>query len=87
MQQLLTDGLKRSPTFARLLTAVNASDVIVYIERVMTLPRETVGRLTMVPMLNQQRYLRIQIRSDLPVTDATAELDVRFEARWEIEQP
>jgi len=72
VQDMLAAGLQRSATFARLLSALNASDVIVYIERVMTLPHDTLGRLTIVPVANGQRYLRIQIRSDLSTTDAIA---------------
>jgi hypothetical protein len=72
IQELLTDGLHRSPTFARLLTSLNRRDVIVYVERVMTLPRDTMGRLTIVPVLGRQRYLRIQIRGDLSRSDAIA---------------
>jgi hypothetical protein len=72
VQGYLAEGLQRSTTFARLLSELNASDVIVYIERVMTLPRETMGRLTMVPSPSRQRYLRIQIRSDLSVMEAIA---------------
>ena len=66
----LAEGLQRSTTFARLLSALNASDVIVYVERVMTLPRDTMGRLTMVPTKGNARYLRIQIRSDLSLHEA-----------------
>ncbi|HET7219597.1 MAG TPA: hypothetical protein VFJ02_16185 [Vicinamibacterales bacterium] len=65
VQAMLTEGLRRSPTFASLMTALNRRDVIVYIERSMTLPRETMGRLTIVPGVRDQRYLRIQIRADL----------------------
>jgi hypothetical protein len=72
VKQYLLEGFERSATFARLLTTLSASDVIVYIERVMTLPHETMGRLTMVPMASGPRYLRIQIRSDLSVTEAIA---------------
>lgn len=72
VQDLLATGLQRSATFARLLAALNDSDVIVYIERLMTLPGDTMGRLTIVPVANGQRYLRIQIRSDLPSTEAVA---------------
>lgn len=69
---LLREGARRSPTFAGLLTTLNRTDVIVYIERVMTLPKETMGRLTMVPIPGPHRYLRIQIRADLPSTEAIA---------------
>ena len=72
VQGYLAAGLQRSATFARLLAAVNASDVIVYVERVMALPHDTLGRLTIVPVANGQRYLRIQIRSDLATTEAIA---------------
>jgi hypothetical protein len=72
VQDFLAAGFHRSATFARLLSALNASDVIVYIERVMTLPHDTMGRLTIVPVSSGQRYLRIQIRSDLSSTEAIA---------------
>lgn len=72
VQSILADGLRRSPTFASLMTALNRRDVIVYIERSMTLPRYTLGRLTIVPGVRDQRYLRIQIRADLPRGDAIA---------------
>jgi hypothetical protein len=72
VQTYLAEGLQRSPTFARLLSEINASDVIVYIERIMTLPRSTIGRLTMVPSPTRQRYLRIQIQSDLSMVEAIA---------------
>ena len=68
----LTEGLQRSSTFARLLSTLNTTDVIVYVERVMTLPRDTMGRLTMVPTKGNARYLRIQIRSDLSMQEAIA---------------
>lgn len=72
VQEYLAAGFQRSATFAQLIAALNASDVIVYIERVMTLPHDTMGRLTFVPVATTQRYLRIQIRSDLTMTDAIA---------------
>lgn len=72
VRALLATGLRRSRTFASLLTAISSTDVIVYIETLMTLPKDTMGRLSMVPMQNTQRYLRIQIRPDLPAQDAIA---------------
>ena len=61
VERLLRIGIERSPTFASLMWHLNASDVIVYIERVPTLPTTLAGRLLMMPMHNNQRYLRIQI--------------------------
>ena len=70
VQALLLEGVQRSGTFRALLTALNRTDVIVYVERLMTLPK--LGRLTIVPLGGQQRYLRIHIRADLSSRDAIA---------------
>jgi hypothetical protein len=72
VQAILQDGLRRSPTFAALLAALNRSDVIVYVERLMTLPKDTIGRLTIVPGAHKQRYLRIHMRADLSRNEAIA---------------
>src|ERR1700741_1470986 len=47
LQSLLAFGFQRSPTFASLLLALNKSDVIVYIESTLTLPKGTRGRITL----------------------------------------
>ena len=49
LHSFLAEGLNRSHTFASLVTALNRTDVIVYIESVMSLPKNTMGRLTMMP--------------------------------------
>jgi len=72
VKHYLAEGFERSVTFARLLTTLNATDVIVYVERVMTLPHDTMGRLTIVPVATAARYLRIQIRADLSTAEAIA---------------
>jgi hypothetical protein len=74
MRNLLVEGFYRSPTFAALLTALNDSNVIVYIETTMTLPKETRGRITIVPLSGkkEERYLRIQIKHDLSKREAIA---------------
>ena len=72
LQQLVADGFHRSETFAALVTALNRSDVIVYIEPVLSLPKDMMGRIAMLPMAGSTRYLRIQIRADLPRKDAIA---------------
>jgi hypothetical protein len=59
--RLLRRGVSRSGTFAGLISHLNASDVIVYIEVVPTLPATLAGRLLLMPMSNHQRYLRIQM--------------------------
>ncbi len=73
VRSLLAEGLHRSSTFASLVTALNNTDVIVYIEAVMTLPKDTMGRLSMTPRGGGEfRYLRIQIRADLSRRDGIA---------------
>ena len=61
VQRLLETGVDKSPTFASLLGRLNASDVIVYIEQTTSMPKTLEGRLLLMPLANQQRYLRIQI--------------------------
>ena len=61
VQRLLGTGVRRSPTFAALITSLNASDVIVYIESTQTLPTTLAGRLLLMPIAKEQRYLRIQV--------------------------
>ena len=72
LQALIAEGLNRSRTFAGLVTAVNRTDVIVYIESALSLPKNTMGRLTMTPRTGEFRYLRVQIRSDLSRREAIA---------------
>ena len=69
---ILAEGMTRSRTFAALVTSLNRSDVIVYVETVMTLPKDTMGRLTMLPLAGEFRYLRVQIRQDLTRREAIA---------------
>jgi hypothetical protein len=72
LQSLVAEGLNRSRTFASLVTAVNRTDVIVYIETVRVLPKNTMGRLTLMQRTGDVRYLRVQIRADLTNRDAIA---------------
>jgi hypothetical protein len=69
---LMLEGLKRSVTFADLVAAVSASDVIVYIQRVDRLAPTIAGQLMIVPVPNAQRYLRIQIISHLSPDETIA---------------
>ena len=61
VKSLIEQGIRRSVTFRDLVAAVNASDVIVYIQRVDRLPPTVAGQLMIVPVPNAQRYLRIQV--------------------------
>ena len=61
LASLVAAGVRRSSTFARLLEAIEANDVIVYIESNVDLPMSMAGRLMLVPAHHRQRYLRIQV--------------------------
>jgi hypothetical protein len=61
MTEMLTDAVKRSPTFAALIRALDNTDVIVHVEEVRQLPVGVDGRLTFVHAAGGVRYLRAQI--------------------------
>jgi hypothetical protein len=70
IQMLLAQGIRRSATFASLVSALSATDVIVYIEPVRSLPPLTSGRLLLISQVHTaQRYLRIQVLSQMPASD------------------
>ena len=69
---LLKDGFYRSPTFARLVTRLERSDLIVYVELAPQMPAGVEGRLIMLPGAHGTRYVRIQIGMQGSVTDAIA---------------
>ena len=71
---LLERGARRSYTFARLLDAIERSDVIVYVEAVETLPTTVAGRLMFASSAHGQRYLRIQVAPFGPTEDMISTL-------------
>jgi hypothetical protein len=66
---IIREGIKRSITFADLITQLGATDLIVYVERSRDLPRALDGRVLLLPMTHQQRYARAEIRADLPASE------------------
>lgn len=69
---LLKEGFSRSPTFARLVTRLERSDLIIHIETSVTLPPGIEGRLLLLPRAHETRYVRIQIAIAESRTDAIA---------------
>jgi hypothetical protein len=61
VNSLLRDGFYKSPTFARLVTRLERSDLIVYIELIPQMPAGVEGRLVMLPRTHDTRYVRIQL--------------------------
>lgn len=61
VRKLMRRGFRESPTFADLVTRLQRSDVIVYIEDVPRLPGALEGRMMMLPKSHGYRYVRIQV--------------------------
>lgn len=72
VQGLLKTGLKRSPTFATLVRALEGTDVIVYIQAVNVLPADLAGRMLIMRDTGDQRYLRIQVTTGGAPADVIA---------------
>ena len=62
---LIEAGVRRSYSFAELVTLLHETDVIIYVEAVHALPPFVNGHTFLVPSYDAQRYLRIQLRQGL----------------------
>ena len=74
MQALIVEGVRRSPTFARLLLELEKTDLIAYVERVHDMPAVISGRLLFVSASRAQRYVRIQLGTGGTNADAIVTL-------------
>jgi hypothetical protein len=81
---LLKDGFYKSPTFARLVTRLERSDLIVYIEVLPQMPAGLEGRLLMLPRAHDTRYIRIQIGAQTSTADGIALLAHELEHATEL---
>lgn len=70
--KLIEAGVRRSYSFAGLVTQLHETDVIVYIETVKILPRFVDGHTFLIPSHDTQRYLRIQLRNGLDPNETIA---------------
>jgi hypothetical protein len=62
---LIAEGIRRSPTFARLVADLHQTNVIVYVESSMGLPLDVAGRILFASAAGDQRYLRMQVKATL----------------------
>jgi hypothetical protein len=60
----IAEGLSRSGTFARLVLALDESDVIVYVETARRMPSSLSGRMLLAGSGDGYRYLRIQVSAE-----------------------
>ena len=72
MTRLIHEGVKRSRTFSSLVSALNQTDVIVYVQERRDLPVGVDGQLTLATAANAQRYLRAQVLSGLGTSETIA---------------
>jgi len=79
-------GARRSATFASLVTALDASDVIAYIELAHDLPSLVEGRLVLATRTSSHRYVRIQIRASQSPDEIIAVLGHELQHALEIAQ-
>ena len=86
MARILDDAVRRSPTVARLVTALDASDVIVHIEDTRDLPPGTDGCLMFTVAAGPVRYLRARILGGLGPFDMAATIGHELQHALEVAQ-
>jgi len=69
MDLLIEEGMRRSPTFQGLIEALNASDVIVYLEATNDMPKGLDGRLAFMTTAGGVRYLHAQVTSSMTLDE------------------
>lgn len=74
LEELLVQGVYRSPTLGYLLASLQQSDVIVQIVSSPSLPLSTPARLMLVPKPRSVRFVRIEVRLEGSDDDLIATL-------------
>lgn len=69
LERLIAEATRRSPTFAALYSRLQDTDVILFVEPSHELRQNLSGRLVFLSATPLVRYLRAEVRSDLPRTD------------------
>jgi len=84
VRSLLRNGFYKSPTFARLVTRIERSDLIVYVDLVPQMPAGVEGHLMMLPRSHDIRYVRIEIGIQGSEADTIALLGHELEHATEL---
>src|SRR5258705_10148403 len=74
LRAAIADGMTRSPAFRELESQLNASDVIVYVDRECTLHSGLVGRLSFMSAVGERRFVSVRIGCTLTGTQQIATL-------------
>jgi hypothetical protein len=82
--RLIDEAARRSQTFARLYTRLQETDVILFVEPARDLKTSLSGRLIFLEATPVARYLRADVRADLPRTDLIATIAHEMQHALEI---
>ncbi len=74
LDSLIDDAVRRSTTFASTVERLAATDVIVHVDRVMTLPRVLRAHIAFAGAGPAVRYLRIELRMNMGDKETIATL-------------
>jgi hypothetical protein len=74
LRSVIDEGLARSTSFRGLITRLDGSDVIVYIERECPMSSRLFGRLTLLGAGGDRRYVNVRISCMLTMTQQIAAL-------------
>lgn len=82
----LAQGMRRSPTFASLVLALNRSDVIVYIQPAERLRPTMLGRMMLLTkaQTKSRRYVRIQVLAQIPMDELVSIIGHELQHAMEI---
>ena len=72
IKSLIEEGIRRSPTFRKLVERLNDSDVVVYLNVTNDLPPGLDGRLSFMTYAGSVRYMHAQIIDGLGIDGAIA---------------
>lgn len=84
IQRLIEEAARRSTTFAELYARLQETDVILFVEPSRDLKTSLTGRLVFLKATPLARYLRADVRAELPRTDMIATIAHEMQHALEI---
>lgn len=84
LDNLIDGAIRQSETFASLVSRLETTDVIVHVDRVMTLPRSLRAHLAFAGAAGPARYLRVELRMNMGDKDTLATLAHELQHALEI---
>lgn len=84
LAHMIAEGIRLSPTFARLHRELQATDVILFVRTATDLRPQTSGRIMLLASTSEGRYLRADLRRELPRVELIAALAHEMQHALEI---